>query len=288
MATKISPMSQVDPAARIGDGVEIGPFCVVGPDVTLGEGTKLKSHVVIVGHTQVGTNNCFWPNAVIGGDPQDVSWQDSDTEIVIGDNNCFREGVTVNRGAEKEDGITRIGNNNLFMANSHVAHNCRIFNNVILVNGVLLGGHVHIHDGAIVSGNSVVHHFSTVGRLSFISGGCRVPHDIPPFMLAAGSDNPELKTINIVGMRRAGISNSTIEVVKEAFRLLYRRNRPLHEVHQHFDETLEGVIPMELSLLLTFVENQRAGKLGRAREAVRLKPAAADAQTHSTQERKAA
>ena len=191
------------------------------------------------------------------------------------------------RGAEKEDGITRIGNNNLFMANSHIAHNCRIFNNVILVNGVLLGGHVHVHDGAIVSGNSVVHHFSTVGKLCFISGGCRVPHDIPPFMLAAGSDNPELKTINIVGMRRAGISNSTIEVVKEAFRLLYRRNRPLPEVHQHFAETLEGVIPMELSLLLTFVENQRAGKLGRAREAVRLKPAAEN-QTSSSQERKAA
>ena len=270
METKISPMSQVDPAAKIGDGVVIGPFCVV------------------IGRTTVGSDNCFWPNSVIGGDPQDVSWQDSDTEIVIGDNNCFREGVTVNRGAEKEDGITRIGNHNLFMANSHIAHNCRIFNNVILVNGVLLGGHVHVHDGAIVSGNSVVHHFSTVGRLSFISGGCRVPHDIPPFMLAAGSDNPELKTINIVGMRRAGISNSTIEVVKEAFRLLYRRNRPLSEVHQHFDETLEGVIPMELSLLLTFIENQRAGKLGRAREAVRHKAVAAETQKHTSQERKVA
>lgn len=288
MTTRISSMSQVDPAARIGDGVEIGPFCVVGPNVTIGDGTHLKSHVVLGGHTTVGNNNSFWPFSVIGGDPQDVSWQNSDTQIVIGDHNCFREGVTVNRGAEKEDGITRIGNHNLFMANSHIAHNCRIFNNVILVNGVLLGGHVHIHDGAIVSGNSVVHHFSTVGRLSFISGGCRVPHDIPPFMLAAGSDNPELKTINIVGMRRAGISNSTIEVVKQAFRLLYRRNRPLSEVHQHFDETLGGVIPMELSLLLQFVENQRAGKLGRAREAIRHKPTEAETQTHSSQERKAA
>ena len=288
METNISPMSQVDPRAQIGEGVIIGPFCVVGPDVSIGSNTQLKSHVVITGRTSIGSGNCFWPNSVIGGDPQDVSWQNSDTEIAIGDNNCFREGVTINRGAEKEDGVTRIGNNNLFMANSHIAHNCRIFNNVILVNGVLLGGHVHVHDGAIVSGNSVVHHFSTVGRLSFISGGCRVPHDIPPFMLAAGSDNPELKTINIVGMRRAGIPNSTIEVVKEAFRLLYRRNRPLNEVHQHFDETLQGVIPMELSALLTFVENQRAGKLGRAREAVRNKPVASENQTHSSQERKAA
>ncbi len=285
METRISPLSQVDPSAKIGEGVVIGPFCLVGPGVTIGDGCVLNSHVVLIGNTTIGVNNRFWPGCVIGGDPQDVSWQDSDTEIHIGDNNIFREGVTVNRGAEKEDGVTRIGNNNMFMANSHIAHNCRIFNNVILVNGVLLGGHVHVHDNAIVSGNSVVHHFSTLGRLSFVSGGCRVPHDIPPFMLAAGSDDPTLKTINVVGMRRAGISNSTIEVIKEAFRLLYRRNRPLDEVCRYFDDTLQGIIPIELSMLLTFVGNQRAGKLGRAREAIRNKPAA-DAQ--ASQERKAA
>jgi UDP-N-acetylglucosamine acyltransferase len=287
METQISPLSQVDPGAQIGKGVVIGPFCVVGPNVCIGDATVLHSHVVLMGSTTVGQNNRFWPNCVIGGDPQDVSWQASETEIVIGDNNIFREGVTVTRGAEKEDGVTRIGNNNMFMANSHIAHNCRIFNNVILVNGVLLGGHVHVHDGAIVSGNSVVHHFSTLGRLSFVSGGCRVPHDIPPFMLAAGSDDPTLKTINVVGMRRAGISNSAIDTIKEAFRLLYRRNRPLNEVRQHFHDTLQGTIPIELSMLLTFVENQRAGKLGRAREAVRNKPAA---ENHAipAQERKAA
>ncbi len=287
MDAKISLMSQVDPNARVAAGVVIGPFCVVGPDVSIGEGTVLHSHVVLTGRTTIGDNNQFWPNCVIGGDPQDVSWEHSDTEVLIGDNNIFREGVTVNRGAEKEDRVTRIGNNNMFMANSHVAHNCRIFSNVILVNGVLLGGHVHVHDGAIVSGNSVVHHFSTVGRLSFISGGCRVPHDIPPFMLAAGSDDPTLKTINTVGMRRAGISESTIQVIKEAFRLLYRRNRPLEEVRQHFQNSLDGIIPIELSVLLTFVENQRAGKLGRAREAVRNKPAV-EIQTQPSEDRKAA
>ncbi len=287
MDANISPMSQVDPNARVAAGVVIGPFCVVGPDVSIGKGTVLHSHVVLTGRTTIGDNNQFWPNCVIGGDPQDVSWEHSDTEVLIGDNNIFREGVTVNRGAEKEDRVTRIGNNNMFMANSHVAHNCRIFSNVILVNGVLLGGHVHVHDGAIVSGNSVVHHFSTVGRLSFISGGCRVPHDIPPFMLAAGSDDPTLKTINTVGMRRAGISDSAIQVIKEAFRLLYRRNRPLDEVRQHFQNSLDGIIPIELSVLLAFVENQRAGKLGRAREAVRNKPAA-ETQTQPSEDRKAA
>ncbi len=269
MEPSISPLSQVHPAAQIGKGVQIGPFCMVGPEVSIGEGTILMSHVVLTGRTKLGCRNRLYPGCVIGGEPQDVSYRESETQVIIGDDNLFREGVTVNRGAEKEDHITRIGNRNMFMANSHVAHNCRICDGVILVNGVLLGGHVHVHDGAIISGNSVVHHFSTVGRLSFVSGGCRVPHDIPPFMLAAGSDNPTLKTVNVVGMRRAGISEHSIDVIRQAFRLLYRKRKPLQEVMESFREELDGVIPFELSQLLQFVENQRAGKLGRAREAVR-------------------
>ena len=269
METQISPLSQVAPTARLGKGVVVGPFCLVGPDVVIGDFTKLTSHVVLTGRTTLGSHNKLYPGCVIGAEPQDVSYQESDTEVIIGDHNLFREGVTVNRGAEKEDGVTRIGNRNMCMANSHIAHNCRIYDDVILVNGVLLGGHVHVHDRAIVSGNTVVHHFSTIGRLAFVSGGCRVPHDIPPFMLAAGSDNPTLKTINIVGMRRAGISDRSIDAVRTAFRMLYRKRVALADVREHFDRELEGVIPMELSQLLRFIEAQRAGKLGRAREVVR-------------------
>ncbi|MCP4782439.1 MAG: acyl-ACP--UDP-N-acetylglucosamine O-acyltransferase [Fuerstiella sp.] len=282
MEPRISPLSQVASTAQLGKGVVVGPFCMVGPEVVVGDFTELTSHVVLNGKTTLGSHNKLHPGCVIGGEPQDVSYQESATEVVIGDNNIFREGVTVNRGAEKEDHVTRIGHRNMFMSNSHVAHNCRIHNDVILVNGVLLGGHVHVHDRAIVSGNTVVHHFSTIGRLSFVSGGCRVPHDIPPFMLAAGSDNPTLKTINIVGMRRAGISEHSIEVIRTAFRMLYRKRKTLAEVHQHFDETLDGVRPLELSQLLQFIEAQRAGKLGRAREVGRAP--AADGNT----ERKAA
>ncbi len=269
MDAQISPLSQVDPGAKLGKGVVVGPFCVVGPNVSVGDFTELTSHVVLMGKTTLGAHNKLYPGCVIGGEPQDVSYQESETAVEIGDNNLFREGVTVNRGAEKEDGVTRIGHRNMFMANSHVAHNCRIYDDVILVNGVLLGGHVHVHDRAIVSGNTVVHHFSTIGRLAFVSGGCRVPHDIPPFMLAAGSDNPTLKTLNIVGMRRAGISENSIDTIKTAYRMLYRKRKTLAEVQAYFDETLEGVIPMELSQWLRFIEAQRAGKLGRAREAVR-------------------
>ncbi|MEO2036498.1 MAG: acyl-ACP--UDP-N-acetylglucosamine O-acyltransferase [Planctomycetaceae bacterium] len=270
MEPQISPMSDVHASATIGSGVKIGPFCVVGPDVTIGDETVLQSHVVLTGRTTLGRRNRLFPGSVIGGEPQDISYRDTDTQVIIGDDNIFREGVTVSKGAEKEDGCTRIGNGNMLMANSHVAHNCHIFDKVILVNGVLLGGHVHVQDGAIVSGNTVVHHFSTLGRLSFVSGGCRVPHDVPPFMLAAGNDNPTLKTLNVVGMRRAGISEDSIQCVRDAFRLIYRKRRRLDDVRAHFDKTLGGVLPLELGELLQFIQNQRAGKLGRTREAVRF------------------
>jgi len=285
MESQISPMSDVHSSATIGEGVRIGPFCVVGPNVTIGDNSELQSHVVLTGRTTIGQRNRLFAGCVIGGEPQDVSYQDTDTQVIVGDDNIFREGVTVSKGTEKEDGVTRIGNGNMFMANSHVAHNCHIFNKVILVNGVLLGGHVHVQDGAIVSGNTVVHHFSTLGRLSFVSGGCRVPHDIPPFMLAAGNDNPTLKTLNLVGMRRAGIKEESIQCVRSAFRMLYRKRVKLDDVYAHFEKERDGVLPMELAELLQFITNQRAGRLGRAREAVRHQPTADE---QSGQESKAA
>lgn len=284
MANKISPLSEVDPHAQLGDDIEIGPFCLVGPHVTIGDGTRLDSHVALIGHTTIGCRNRFFPNCVIGGEPQDISYRAAPTFVDIGDDNVFREGVTVNRGAEKEDHTTRIGNHNLLMSNCHVAHNCHVFNNCILVNGVLLGGHVHVQDGAIISGNSVVHHFSTLGTLSFVSGGCRVPHDIPPFMLSAGSDNPTIKTINLVGMRRAGISEDSIRSIKRAHRLLFREHNSIDSVRDYFEREQDGVFSFELTLLLNFIEKQRLGRLGRAREAVR-NPAA---QTEQQSRRKAA
>lgn len=273
MPSFISPSAQIDPKAEIGSNVHIGPFCVLGPHVVLGDDCHLDSHVTLVGHTRIGARNRFWPNTVIGAEPQDYSYRTgAPTQVLIGDGNQFREGVTVNRGAEKEDGCTRIGNNNLLMANAHVAHNCRIYDNAMLVNGVLLGGHVHVHDRAIVSGNSVVHHFATIGRLAFVSGGCRVPTDVPPFMLTAGSDNPEIKTVNVIGMRRAGISEETIGIIRRAQRLLYREHKSLADARAHFDQEIGTDWPDELLLLFKAIEEQRAGKMGRAREAARTTP----------------
>lgn len=273
MPTQISPSALVSTRAQLGRNVQVGPFCFIGPDVVIGDDCCLDSHVTIVGHTTIGQGNRFWPNTVIGAEPQDYSYRPgAPTTVVIGNNNQFREGVTVNRGAEKEDGCTRIGDHNLLMSNSHVAHNCRLYNHAMLVNGVLLGGHVHVHDRAIVSGNSVVHHFATIGTLAFVSGGCRVPTDVPPYMLAAGSDNPEIKTINVIGMRRAGIPDTVIAVIRDVQRLLFREHRSLPEVRQHFSDKLQGALPHELGVLFTAIEAQRAGKMGRAREAARSAP----------------
>ena len=267
MATHISPHAVVDPAAAIGEDVSIGPFCFVGPEVTIGDRTQLDSHVAIVGKTTIGADNRFWPQSCIGGEPQDKAFDpESDVAVEIGDGNQFRENVTVHRGAPKEDGVTRIGDRNLLMAGAHVAHNCHVYNDTILVNGVLLGGHVHVHDRAIVSGNSVVHHFSTIGTLAFISGGCRVPHDVPPYMLAAGSDNPQVRTINLVGMRRAGIERSTISLVKQAYKRIFRDHQPAGQLRDEFAAECGGVLPIELVNLLAFVEAQGQGRMGRQRE----------------------
>lgn len=276
MTSRISPLAQIDPQAQLGSDVEIGPFCVVGPDVVLGAGCVLHSNVVIVGHTTVGERNRFFPGAVIGGEPQDFCYQGGPTRVEIGDDNLFREGVTVNRGADKEDGVTRIGNRNFLMANSHVAHNCHVFNNTILTNGVLLGGHVHVHDYAIVSGNSAVHHFTTLGTGSFVGGMCRVVQDVPPYMLSASADNPEVVTINVVGMRRRGISETAIACVRRAFKLMYREHKRLSEIREILIAETEGVLPIELMTLLNFVEWSAKGKNGRGREAFRNQPAAAE------------
>ena len=280
MAREISPLAHVDPAAELGDDVHIGPFCVIGPHARIGERCCFDSHVVVTGHTVIGVDNRFFPHCVIGAEPQDYSYKGAPTRVEIGDGNTFREGVTVNRGAEKEDQVTRIGNHNLLLANCHVAHNCHIHNHVLLVNGVLLGGHVHMHDWATVSGNSVVHHFATLGTVSFVSGGCRVPTDIPPYMVAAGSDDPCIATVNLVGMQRRGISPETISIIRQAHRLLYRQHRKLEEVREIFATELGECQPIELIRLLDFLARQQMGKNGRAGEARRDAPpeAAGDGQ----------
>lgn len=180
--------------------------------------------------------------------------------------------MTVNRGAEKEDHGTRIGSHNMLMSNAHVAHNCYVGNHVMLVNGVLLGGHVHVHDRAIVSGNTVVHHFCSIGTLAFISGGCRCVVDVAPYMMATGSDNFEVKTINLVGMRRAGVSESSIAIIRQAYKQLFREHKGIADVREFFAQQQDDIHSIELHTLLNFMDMTNAGKFSRGREVFRNAP----------------
>lgn len=266
MATIVADNVSIDPRAEIADDVEIGPFCVIGPHVRIGRGTKLKNSVTVMGHVEIGENNHIWPNVVIGGEPQDVSYLGTDTKVIIGNNNVIRECVTINRASEKEDGVTSIGDNNFFMACSHVAHDCRVGSHVVMANGALLGGHVHVQDYASLSGVVAVHHYATVGCYSFTSGLSRVLHDVPPFMLVEGHPTRP-RCINVVALKRNDFSSESIRAIAEAHRLLYRAKVGLEHAREIL-RTNEMLDP-HVETLLSFVQDQQGGKHGRAREATR-------------------
>jgi UDP-N-acetylglucosamine acyltransferase len=263
MATFVADNVAIDPRAEIDVDVEIGPFCVIGPHARIGRGTRLENNVTLMGHVTLGQNNHIYPGAVIGGEPQDISYKGSDTQVIIGDNNIIREGVTINRASEKEDGVTSIGDNNFLMACAHVAHDCKLGNRIIIANGVMLGGHVHIHDHASLSGGAGVHHFATIGSFSFVSGLSRVLHDVPPFMLVDGHPSRP-RCINVVALKRHDFTPETIHSLAEAHRLIYRAKVGL----DHARELLRGNdhLPPQVNELLSFIQTQQEGRHGRARD----------------------
>lgn len=266
MATLVADTAHVDPHAEIADGVEIGPYCVIGPDVRIGKGTKLIAHVCVLGVTTIGENNTISPYVVIGGDPQDLSYHGAPTRVEIGDNNIIREGVTINRGTEKEDWVTRVGSNCYFMATSHVAHDCKLGDKITIANGSMLGGHVHVESNASISGGVAVHHYTTIGGFSFIGGQSRIVHDVPPYMLVDGNPS-KVRCINVVGLKRNGITPDAVDALHEAHRLIYRAKMNV----KHAAEILEshGQICPDVQRLLTFIQAQNDGKHGRARERFR-------------------
>jgi UDP-N-acetylglucosamine acyltransferase len=263
MPTSISPHAIVDPKAEIGNDVHIGPFCVIGPNAIIGHGTRLENNVTLMGHVTLGENNHLFPGVVIGAHPQDVSYRGSNTQVVIGDHNIFRECVTINRASEKEDGITRVGSHNFMMACSHVAHDCKVGNHIIMANGTLLGGHVHIYDHATLSGGIGIHHFTTVGRYAFVGGLARVIHDVPPFMLAEGHP-ARPRCINVVALKRNNFSAEAIQCLSEAHRLLYRAKVGLDHAREIL-RTNDKLVPA-VNELLSFIQTQQEGKHGRSRE----------------------
>ena len=253
----------IHPRAEIDADVEIGPFCVIGPNVRIGRGTRLENSVTLMGHVTVGEHNHIYPGVVIGGEPQDVSYRGSDTQVLIGAHNIIRECVTINRASEKEEGITSVGDHNFFMAGAHIAHDCRVGSHIVVANGSMLGGHVHVHDHASISGAVAVHHFSSIGSYAFVGGLSRVLHDVPPFMLCEGLP-ARPRCINVVALKRNNFSAEAIDCLAEAHRLIYRAKVGL----DHAREILRGneqLIP-HVNELLSFVQNQQEGKHGRARE----------------------
>ncbi|QEG35018.1 acyl-ACP--UDP-N-acetylglucosamine O-acyltransferase [Bythopirellula goksoeyrii] len=263
MAITIAANAWIDPRAEVDKEVEIGPFCMIGPGAKIGRGTRLLNNVTVMGDVTIGRNNLIYPNVVLGAEPQDVSYTGGDTCVEIGEGNTFREGVTVNRGTEKEDGITRIGNKNFFMGNVHIAHDCKLGDHIIIANGSLLAGHVHVEDYASISGGCAIHHFVTVGKYSFLAGLSRALHDVPPYMLAEGiAAHP--RCINIVALKRRDFSSDAINSLAAAHRLLYRSKVGLTHAREIL-RTNNQETP-EVQHLLSFIDNQQEGKHGRGRE----------------------
>jgi UDP-N-acetylglucosamine acyltransferase len=219
MPLQIHPSAVVDPGARLDDGCVVGPHAVIDAHVVLGPGCVVGPGAYVTGHTTLGARNRIHAGAVIGDAPQDFKYAGQPTRLRIGDGNVFREHVTVHRSNKTEED-TVIGNENFFMAGSHVGHNCVLGHNNILANGALLGGHVTLADRAFISGNCLVHQFCRVGRLAMMQGGSAVSKDIPPFTIARGDNG--ICGLNIVGLRRAGVAAPDRLALKRLYHLLFR------------------------------------------------------------------
>ena len=211
----------IDPKAKISKNVKIGPYTLIGPNVEIGEGTIVHSHVSITGITKIGSNNNIYPFASIGNDPQDLKFKGEKTKLEIGDRNKIREYVTINPGTEGGGGLTKVGNNCLFMVSAHIAHDCLVGDNVILANNVPLGGHAHVDDNAIIGGNSAVQQFTRVGKSAMIGGMCGVVRDVIPYGIAHGNRSV-LQGLNLIGLRRKNIPNKEIMVLSDAFKEIFK------------------------------------------------------------------
>ena len=210
----------IDSKAKVASSAEIGPYTVIGSNVEIGENVKIHSHVNISGNTVIGKGNKIYPFASIGNDPQDLKYNGEQTKLIIGDNNKIREYVTINPGTEGGGGLTKIGNNCLFMISSHIAHDCHIGNNVIIANNVPLGGHVTIEDNVVIGGNSAVQQFTRIGKLAMIGGMTGVLHDVIPYGLSIGNRN-YLQGLNLIGLRRGNFDKKNILGLTEAYKEIF-------------------------------------------------------------------
>jgi UDP-N-acetylglucosamine acyltransferase len=252
----IHPTAVVSPGAQLDSTVEVGPYAVIGPKVKIGAGTTIGPHAVIEGDTTLGQRNKVYQFASIGADPQDLKFAGEDTKLIVGDDNLIREFTTLHKGTTGGGGVTRIGNKNLFMASSHVAHDCVVGNGCVLANCVALAGHVECADHVIVGGLAAVHQFSRIGKHAFIAGGAMVVMDVPPFCTVQG-DRAELAGLNTVGLSRHGYSDEQIRRIKDAYSLVFRSKLGLNEALQRL-KAEHGGHP-EIDLFLEFISSSKRG-----------------------------
>ena len=219
-STKIHPTALIESGAELGVGVSVGPYCTIGSKVRLGDGTQVQSHVVMTGRVTMGKNNLVSSFASVGSRPQDLKYKGEDTELVIGDDNMFREYCNLSLGTDGGGGKTVIGNNNLFMVYTHVAHDCQVGDRVIAANCVAMAGHAVVEDGAVLGGLSAVHQFCRVGRLAMIAAGAMVTQDVVPYGMVQG-DRARINGLNVVGLRRLGVKNSDLQAIKAMYHLVF-------------------------------------------------------------------
>jgi UDP-N-acetylglucosamine acyltransferase len=254
--TSVHPTAVIYSGARLHPTVQVGPYAVIGPNVELGAGTTVGPHAVIEGRTRIGERNRIFQFASVGAQPQDLKYAGEDSELHIGDENLIREFSTLHKGTVGGGGVTRIGNGNLFMAYSHVAHDSQVGNGCVFANSATLGGHVEIGDHVILGGLSAVHQFTRIGRHAFVAGGSMVVMDVPPYCTAQG-DRAELVGINSVGLARHGFSEEQIGQIKDAYRVLFRSKLPLDEALDRLRTELGGSPAVEV--LLSFVASSKRG-----------------------------
>ncbi|HRZ87692.1 MAG TPA: acyl-ACP--UDP-N-acetylglucosamine O-acyltransferase [bacterium] len=250
----IHPSAIIGKNVILGKNVSVGPYVVIEGSVEIGEGTTILAHAYITGWTKIGKNNRIHMGAILGHEPQDVAYKGTESYLVIGDNNTFREHSWIHRGT-KEGSSTVIGNNNYFMGYAHAAHNCKVGNGAIVASNTLLAGHVEVGDNAFISGNIVVHQFCRIGRLAMISGLSAVNKDVPPFVTAGGRGVVAIAP-NVVGLRRAGLSLKERSAIKEAYRIVFRSGL---NTKQALEELRKGEPTKEVREMIDFIASSKRG-----------------------------
>ncbi len=232
---KIHSTALVDKNAQLHDSVEVGPYAIIGPDVNLGENVIVGNHASIKGHTTIGSNTKIYQFASIGEDPQDKKYNGEPTKLEIGNNNIIREFATIHKGTITGPGVTKIGNNNMFMAYTHIAHDCVVGDNTIFANNSALSGHVKVRDWVVLGGYAIVHQFTIIGEHSMVAGATGVAQDVPPYTMAFGY-RAEPKGVNTEGLKRRGFTVAQIENIKHAYKILYRNGLSFSEAREHIAE----------------------------------------------------